>query len=186
MSRHPAIFIDRDGTLNELVGYLNHISQFRLYPWAAEAIRVIRQSGFLAVLVTNQSGIGRGLFPEDLVRAVHDRLQETLREAGTRLDGIYYCSHDPSDECECRKPSPGMLLQAKNDLDIDLTRSWVIGDSYSDLEMGWNTGAKAALVLTGYGKGGLENHRYEWSRQPDIIAPNLFRAAMEIIWGASV
>ena len=185
MSGKPAIFVDRDGTLNELVGYLNDLDAFELYPWSHEAIRLINGSGFLAVVVTNQSGVARGIYSEELVRTVHSRMTEMLEGADARLDGIYYCPHATSGDCECRKPKPGMLEEAQQDFEIDMSRSWVVGDSYSDLEMAWNTGGRAALVLTGYGRGNYEHHRDRWSRQPDIVAPNLYSAVVEIVWEAS-
>ena len=185
MSSKPAIFVDRDGTLNELVGYLNHLDAFELYPWSHEAIRLINRSGFLTVVVTNQSGVARGIYSEELVQAVHSRMTEMLEGADARLDGIYYCPHGTSGDCECRKPKPGMLEQARQDLDIDMSRSWVVGDSFSDLEVAWNAGARSALVLTGYGRGNYEHHRNHWSRQPDIVASNLYSAVAEIVWEAS-
>ncbi len=183
MSGQPAIFMDRDGTLNEPVGFINHISMFRLFPWSVEAVRVVNRAGFLAVLVTNQSGVARGLYTEALVEEVHSRLNELLEEGGAHLDGIYYCPHGLVGSCDCRKPNPGMLLRAETELNVDLSRSYVIGDTYSDLEMAWRVGARAALVLTGYGKGNYEHHRGEWARQPDVVAPNLFAAVTEIVRG---
>ncbi len=181
MSR-PAIFLDRDGTLNESEGFVNHISRFRLFPWAAEAIRLINGQGYLAVLATNQSGVGRGLYSEALVKDVHDRFEAILAESGARLDGIYYCVHDPSDECDCRKPQPGMLLRAREEHGIDLARSFMIGDSYNDLKAGWVAGARSALVLTGYGEGNYEHHRDGWPRQPDVVGANLYQVLCKIFW----
>lgn len=184
MSSRPAIFLDRDGTLNHAVGFVNHPSLFLLYPWAVEAVHLINRSGFLAVLTTNQSGIGRGFFGEPLVRDLHKRLEERLAERGARLDGIFFCPHRPDDaNCGCRKPKPGMVEQASKELDIDLARSFVVGDSYSDLEMGWRVGARAALVMTGYGKGSYEMHRHQRLRSPDVVAPNLYSAVVEILTG---
>lgn len=185
MSRKPAIFVDRDGTLNELVGYLNDLDAFKLYPWSHEAIRLINRSGFLAVVVTNQSGVARGIYSEELVRTVHRRMTESLEGADAHLDGIYYCPHGASGECECRKPKPGLLERAGQDLEIDMSCSWVIGDSYSDLEMAWAVGARAALVLTGYGRGNYEHQRDGWRRQPEVVAPNLYSAVVEIVWETS-
>jgi D-glycero-D-manno-heptose 1,7-bisphosphate phosphatase len=185
MGARPAIFLDRDGTLNELVGFVNHREAFRLFPWAAESVRLINRSGYLAVLVTNQSGVARGLFPEDLVGKIHARLAEMLDEAGAHLDGLYYCPHGHSGTCRCRKPQPGMLLRAEKELDVDLSRSFVVGDSYADMELAWNAGARAALVLTGYGRGAYEHHRDTWARLPEVVAPNLFAAVTEILWEAS-
>jgi D-glycero-D-manno-heptose 1,7-bisphosphate phosphatase len=176
--------LDRDGTLNEPVGFVNHQSLFRLFPWSVEAIRLINRSGHLAVVVTNQSGVARGLYTEELVHQVHDQLQKTLADGEAHLDGIYYCPHGVKGDCECRKPKPGMLLQAQKDLDVDLARSIVVGDTYADLEMGWNVGARAALVLTGFGRGSYERQRSDWARQPDWVAPNLYSALMEILWEA--
>jgi D-glycero-D-manno-heptose 1,7-bisphosphate phosphatase len=173
--------MDRDGTLNESVGFVNHISMFRLFPWSVEAVRVVNRAGFLAILVTNQSGVARGLYTEELVGEVHSRLNDDLEEGGARLDGIYYCPHGLTESCECRKPNPGMLLRAETELGVDLSRSYVIGDTYSDLEMAWRVGARAVLVLTGYGRGNYEHHRKEWARQPDVVAQNLFAAVTEIV-----
>jgi D-glycero-D-manno-heptose 1,7-bisphosphate phosphatase len=185
MGARPAIFIDRDGTLNELVGFVNHVDAFRLFPWAAEAVRLVNRAGYLAVLVTNQSGVARGMFDEALVHDVHARLATMLEEAGAHLDGVYYCPHGTSGDCECRKPKPGMLQQAERELDVDLSHSYVIGDTYSDIEMAWNAGACGALVLTGYGRGYYEHHRKGWARQPDRVSPNLFTAVTDIVWKAS-
>jgi D-glycero-D-manno-heptose 1,7-bisphosphate phosphatase len=181
MSGRPAVFMDRDGTVNEPVGFINHISLFRLFPWSVEAIRLVNRAGFLAVLVTNQSGVARGLYTEELVEEVHSRLNDMLDEGGAHLDGVYYCPHGLAGGCDCRKPKPGMLLQAERDLEVDLARSYVIGDTYSDLEMAWNVGARAALVLTGYGRGNYEHHRHQWARQPDKVAPDLYAAVAEIV-----
>ncbi len=187
----PAIFIDRDGTLNEPVGFVNHLSLFRLFPWTAEAIRLINRAGFLAVVVTNQAGVARGIFSEELLQAVHQELETRLKTAGARLDKIYYCPHWPHGtghpyrrDCDCRKPKPGMLRQAERELGVDLSRSHLVGDSYSDLEMAWAAGARATLVFTGFGRGGYEHQRESWPRQPDAVAPNLYVAVADILAAA--
>ena len=185
MRGRPAIFLDRDGTLNQPVGFINHVSLFRLYPWTTEAVRLINQSGFAAVVVTNQSGVARGLYSEELVEEVHARLREMLAESGAHLDAVYYCPHESSgSECDCRKPKPGMLRRAERELGIDLSRSYVVGDSPSDLETARGVGARSALVLTGYGRGNYEKLRDESRRLPDIVAPNLYSAVMDIVWEA--
>jgi D,D-heptose 1,7-bisphosphate phosphatase len=179
----PAIFLDRDGTINEGVGYVNHRSRFRLFPWTVEAIRAIRDEGYVAVLITNQSGVGRGYFSEDSVRQIHLDLKRVLEDAGTSLDGVYYCPHRPDEGCSCRKPKPGMLLRAAEELDCDLSRSWIIGDNRSDLEAGWSAGTRAALVRTGDGEGNLAYEARSWRRMPDLVAANLYRAVCDILWG---
>jgi len=190
-SRRRAIFLDRDGTLNAPVGFVNHRSLFTLFPWSIEAIRLINRSGFLAVVVTNQSGIARGLYDEALLKEVHAELRASLEAAGAHLDGIYYCPHFHSatgtkkSDCECRKPKPGMLRDAERDLDVDLTRSYVIGDTYSDLEMGFRVGARAFLVMTGFGRGNYEHHRHGWPRQPDGVFEDVYRAVTEIVFTES-
>lgn len=182
-----AVFIDRDGTLSEEVGYVNHPSRFRLFPFSAEAIRRLNRAGWLAIIITNQAGIARGYFSEDLVLEVHRLLRERLESEGARLDAIYYCPHHPSvgeppyrQDCDCRKPKPGLVQRAARDLAIDLTRSWMIGDRYSDIELARNAGLRAAFVLTGYGLGEWEYQRARWEHMPDLIAPNLLEAVERI------
>jgi D-glycero-D-manno-heptose 1,7-bisphosphate phosphatase len=188
----PAIFIDRDGTLSHEVGYVNHPSRFRLFPFAIDAVRCVNRAGWLAVVVTNQAGVARGYFPESLLDVVHGALHAALAEGGARLDGLYYCPHHPSAgappyrrDCDCRKPKPGLIQRAARDLDVDLARSWVIGDRPADLELAWAVGAHGALVLTGYGRGELEYHAASWRRQPDLVAENLLEAVERILRGAS-
>lgn len=188
MSLRPAIFVDRDGTLAHEVGYINHPSRFRLYPYAVDAVRLINRSGFLAVLVTNQAGVARGYFPESLVQEVHEALRATLQAGGARLDGIYYCPHHPSAgeppyrrDCDCRKPKPGLLHRAASELGIDLARSFVVGDRLADLELGWAVGAGTVLVRSGYGRGELDHNAASWPRQPDIVADNLLEAVARIL-----
>jgi D-glycero-D-manno-heptose 1,7-bisphosphate phosphatase len=184
VSATPAIFLDRDGTLNESVGYVNHPSRFRLFPFSVDAVRLIREEGYLAVVVTNQSGIGRGFYSEQLVVTLHAEFQSRLETAGAKLDGIYYCPHAPSDGCECRKPKAGMLLQARDELDIDLAASWIVGDNHTDLEAGWAAGTRAALVKTGFGEGTLENESSRWPRQPDLVGNDVYRVLCDIFWGS--
>jgi D-glycero-D-manno-heptose 1,7-bisphosphate phosphatase len=184
----PAIFLDRDGTLSHEIGYVNHLSRFRLLPFAVDAVRLINGSGRLAVLVTNQAGVARGYFPESLIHDVHARVRASLAEGGARLDGIYVCVHHPTvgappyrQDCECRKPRPGLLRQAERELGADLTRSWMIGDRHGDLAVAWAAGARAALVKTGYGRGEIEWHAAEWPRPPDLVAENVLEAVERIL-----
>ena len=186
--KRPAFFLDRDGTISHEVGYVNHVSRFELFPWTIGALRCLRQAGFLAVVVTNQSGVARGYFGEELVHEVHARLQAQLAEAGARLDGIYYCPHHPNEgqppyrqDCDCRKPKPGMLYRAAQELGIDFSRSVLVSDKYEDVAMAHGLGLRAALVLTGYGRGEYEYRRHLWSRPPDVVAENLLDAVNKIL-----
>jgi D-glycero-D-manno-heptose 1,7-bisphosphate phosphatase len=187
MSRR-AIFIDRDGTISEEVGYVNHPTRYRVFPFAPEAVKTINEAGWLAILVTNQAGVARGYFKEDLIQLVHDKLSQELARGGARLDAVYYCPHHPTVgeppyrfDCDCRKPKPGLITRAAADLDIDLARSWMIGDRYGDTELARNAGTRAALVLTGYGRGEYEYQRDAWQRGPDFVAENLLEAVREIL-----
>jgi D-glycero-D-manno-heptose 1,7-bisphosphate phosphatase len=189
----PAIFMDRDGTLSHEVGYVNHLSRFRLYPYAVDAVRLINRSGFLAVVVTNQAGVARGYFPESLVHEVHGALRAAMDKGGARLDGLYVCLHHPSageppyrEDCDCRKPRPGLLRQAEADLGVDLRRSWMVGDRRNDVEVAWNAGARAALVRSGYGLGELTYHAPSWPRQPDLLADHLLEAVQKILAASAV
>lgn len=184
----PAIFIDRDGTLSHEVGYVNHVSRFRPFAYAVDAVRLVNRSPFAVVLVTNQAGVARGYFPESLIEEVHASLRETLAAGGATLDGIYYCPHHPSAgeppyrrDCDCRKPRPGLLHRAAAELDLDLTRSYVVGDRHGDLQLAWKVGARAVLVKSGYGLGELTYHAPSWSRQPDLVAENLLEAVSLIL-----
>jgi D-glycero-D-manno-heptose 1,7-bisphosphate phosphatase len=171
------VFVDRDGTITEEVGYLNHISRFRLLLGAAEAIRRLNEAAIPVVVVTNQSGVGRGYFPEELVREVHERMIVELRAKGARLDGVYYCPHVTADGCACRKPNTGMLDQAASVLGLDLKRSFVVGDREGDIALAVRAGARGVLVRTGYGEGELAWNAKNWPQQPDFVASDLAEAA---------
>ena len=179
-----AVFIDRDGTISEEVGYINHVSRFRLFPYSAAALKQLHDNGYLAIVITNQAGVARGYFSEEMVQAIHTQMTRDLESSGARVDAIYYCAHHPTVgeppyqlDCDCRKPKPGLLLRAARDYDIDLANSWMVGDRYSDIELAANAGVKSALVLSGYGRGEWEHQRDNWTRQPDLVAENLLAAA---------
>ncbi len=183
MTSRPAVFIDRDGTLTDEVGYVNHPSRLRLLPRSAEAIRRLNAAGVAAVVVTNQAGIARGYFSEKLLDEVHDVLRAQLAAAGARLDGLYACVHHPSEgeppyraRCDCRKPQPGLLVRAAAELGLDLTRSTMVGDKASDLVPARTVGAGAVLVLTGYGRGEWEYRRERFEADPDHVAGDLLDA----------
>ncbi len=178
-----AVFLDRDGTINEEMGYINHPSRFLLLPRTAAAIKRLNDAGVKVVVVTNQSGAARGYFPASLVAEVHDRLRQLLAGEGAHVDGIYTCLHGPQEGCACRKPQPGLILQAAQELDIDLSRSYVVGDRYKDIQTGAQAGVKGILVLTGYGRGEYEHFGRTWEVQPAYIAKDLLEAAGWIIEG---
>ena len=180
-ARRPAVFLDRDGTVTEEVGYLNHVSRFRLLAGVGEAIGRLNQASVPVIVVTNQSGVGRGYFPEQLVRDVHERLKMELLKVGARLDAVYYCPHVSADECNCRKPRTGMLEQAARELRLDLKSSFVVGDRHSDVELAHRVGARSILVRTGYGEGELAWHAKNWPRQPEVVAADLFDAVSWIL-----
>jgi len=186
--KRRAVFIDRDGTISEEVGYVNHPSRFRVFPYSAEAIGILNENGWLAIVITNQAGVARGYFSEEMITSVHDRLKGDL--AGAQLDGIYYCAHHPTVgeppyrfDCDCRKPKTGLIDCAAKDFDIDLEASWMIGDRYSDVELARNAGLRSAFVLSGYGRGEWEYQQNAWTYQPDIVCEDLLEAVKVIVAG---
>lgn len=183
-----AIFIDRDGTLCEEVGYVNHLSRCRLLPNSLEAVRLANRAGFLVIVATNQAGVARGYFKEPLIRQVHDRIRSWIEDGGGRIDAFYYCPHHPHegappyrDDCDCRKPRPGMLVRAAREHDIDLQRSYMIGDSLADLGAAAGAGAVPVHVLTGYGRGLAEHHPDRFTIRPQHTAADLLEAVRWIL-----
>jgi D-glycero-D-manno-heptose 1,7-bisphosphate phosphatase len=155
---HPAVFLDRDGTINVERDYLHRVEDFAFIPGAPEAIRRLKAAGFLVIVVTNQSGVARGYYPREAVCRLHEYLQGELRKSGAAIDGFYVCPHHPTEgvgdyrlDCNCRKGAPGLLLQAASDHRIDLRRSFMVGDKLADIEAGVAAGCQPILVRTGYG-----------------------------------
>jgi D-glycero-D-manno-heptose 1,7-bisphosphate phosphatase len=180
--------MDRDGTISEEVGYVNHPSRFRLFPYTADAIKLLNDNGWLAIVVTNQAGVARGYFAETVIVQIHEQMRRDLHNAAAELDAIYYCAHHPSVgeppyrfDCDCRKPKPGLINRAAADFEIDLERSWMVGDRYGDVELARNAGLHSAFVLSGYGRGEWEYQRGSWKLEPEIVAENLLEAAKMII-----
>jgi D-glycero-D-manno-heptose 1,7-bisphosphate phosphatase len=173
MSGRRAVFLDRDGTILDLVPYLHEPDRVRLIPGAAEALRLLGEAGWTRVLVTNQSGVARGWFTLDDVERVHQRMLELLRAEGADLEAIEICPHHPGHTgvCECRKPAPGMLERAATRLQIAGAESWVIGDRLEDLLAGRSLGARGILVLTGYG-----------NEEARTIPPEGLQAVRYIAW----
>lgn len=184
----PAVFLDRDGTINEQMGYLNHLSRFHLLPRVCEAIRLLNERQIPAVVVTNQSGLARGYFPESLLIEIHEHMNHLLAEEGAHLDGIYICPHHPEAKqpefrlaCDCRKPKPGLLQRAAREMGLDLSRSYVVGDRWSDLKTAVNCRATPVLVLSGYGRGDLAYIGPQEEVQPAHVAEDLYEAVQWIL-----
>jgi D-glycero-D-manno-heptose 1,7-bisphosphate phosphatase len=184
----PAVFLDRDGTINEQMGYINHLSRFIMLPDAANAIKRLNAAGIPVVVVTNQSGLARGYFPESLLGEVHQKMEQKLADEGAHVDGIYICPHHPEakeekfrENCNCRKPKNGLFLQAAADLQLDLSKSYVVGDRWSDLKAAAQCQAKGILVLTGYGRGDYEFIGPNQETQPHYVAENLQDAVTWIL-----
>jgi len=167
------VFLDRDGTLIEEVNYLSRVEDLRVFPFTADAIRLLNDAGFLLIVVTNQSGIGRGIYTEADMHAIHEAIQSELSGA---IDAFYFCPHLPCDGCKCRKPNTGMIEVALADFDIDIENSWMVGDKKIDVETGIFASLRSALVLTGYG----HQHKPLLEHEPDVIADDLSDAASRI------
>jgi D-glycero-D-manno-heptose 1,7-bisphosphate phosphatase len=185
----PAVFLDRDGTIIEDVGYLRDVSQIDLLPWSAEAIRKFNDAGLPVVVVTNQSGVGRGYFDEAHVRATHRAIDAALG-ARARIDAYYYCPHYPDSAdrryagiCACRKPASGLLRRAAADLQLDLSKSWMVGDWWRDVQAGAGAGARTILIRTGRS---LEHRPVPPDApQADAILNDLMEAAEWILRSSS-
>jgi histidinol-phosphate phosphatase family protein len=177
-----AVFFDRDGTLGGRGGFC-HPDQFQLFDFASSAIRSVRDAGFLAVVVTNQSRVAKGQITLEQVEASFTRLQAELEAQGTRFDAWYICPHANTDACNCKKPAPGLILRAARDLGIDLTQSFVVGDSgFNDIKAGAVAGCRTILVKTGEGRDSLGMNRSSWSElEPDFIAENALEGTRWIL-----
>jgi D,D-heptose 1,7-bisphosphate phosphatase len=154
----PAVFLDRDGTLVEEAGYIDRLERLRLYPWSLDSVRLLGRGGFQIVIVTNQAGVAHGYYDEAFVRQAHAYLADAVRSAGGDLAGCYHCPHHPEGKvveyrraCECRKPAPGLFVRAARELDLDLARSYAIGDRWRDVQAARAAGATPVMVRTGYG-----------------------------------
>jgi len=191
MTKHPAVFLDRDGTLNEEVGYLDCLERLKLFPDCARAIRLINESGMKAVVTTNQSGIARGYFAEAVVEMLHHHIQKLLQGEGAQIDRFYYCPHHPTEGlglyrtvCACRKPGAGMLLRAAEEMNLDLSRSYLIGDMPTDIEAAARAGVKSVLIQRGSVSVRIQNvtSAGQTGRTgPDCIAGSLLDAVRWII-----
>ena len=186
-TRRPAVFFDRDGTLNEEVEFVSAPEQLRLIEGAGRAVRAVNESGFLTFVVSNQSGIARGLFTEADLVPIHEKFERELAASGARIDRIYYCPHHPTAgippyrvDCDCRKPRAGMLRRAEREMGADLSRSYVIGDRIVDVLAGRSVGAKGILVLTGYGASAIQECRAQ-GIAPDYVAPSVEEAVKFIL-----
>ena len=164
-----AVFLDRDGVLNkDPPHYAHRLDQLELIPRSGTAVKILNEHGYLVIIISNQSGVARGYYTEKEVSVFNNALLMKIREFGGEVDAIYYCPHHPDSniekykiECYCRKPNPGMLLNAAKEHDIDLGKSYVIGDKWSDIEAGKNAGCQAILVLTGHGTGELSKMKID-------------------------
>jgi D-glycero-D-manno-heptose 1,7-bisphosphate phosphatase len=186
--KRPAVFLDRDGTINEQMGYINHVSRFVILPRVAEAVRLLNSRGYLAIVVSNQSGAARGYFPLPLIDTIHEILNTTLMQRQARLDGIFYCPHHPRSvipelrvDCNCRKPRTGLIDRACSSFDIDMSHSFVVGDRCLDIELAHRCGMAGVLVKTGYGRGEVEHLLPSRVEKPLYIAEDLYDAVFWIL-----
>ena len=167
-----AVFLDRDGTMAPDANYCSRPEDFNLFPETAEAIRRLKAHDFKVIVITNQSGVARGYFSEGTLAKIHEKMERELAGEGAHLDGIYYCPHHPDVGCECRKPSPGMIRQAAREHNIDLKKSFVVGDSQADMELGRVVASKTILI---------RSLKTDITARPDAVVANLLEAAEKIV-----
>ena len=181
-----AVFLDRDGTLIEDIGFLDRVDRVALYPWSIDAVRLLNRAGLRVVVTTNQSGVARGYFTEGVVEAVHRRISSCLADGGAHIDAYYYCPHHPegtidgyAQPCDCRKPGRGLVDRAARELGIDPTRSFVVGDRWLDVRLARAVGARGVLVRTGSGR--AEEAEPMPEATADAVVDNLMSATSWIL-----
>ncbi len=173
---NSAVFVDRDNTINRDVPYCSRTEDFELLPKVPEGIKLLNQNGFKIVVITNQSGIARGYFTEKTLESIHHEMRRQLVEDGASIDAIYYCPHHPDDDCDCRKPKAAMLWQAVQEMGLDIGTSFVIGDSYKDIQMGKSAGCRTILVAKDDGDSAQSSEI-----NPDYIAGDFYEAALWVV-----
>ncbi|WP_456440986.1 D-glycero-alpha-D-manno-heptose-1,7-bisphosphate 7-phosphatase [Caldithrix abyssi] len=182
------VFLDRDGTIIEEMGYINHFSRIRPLPEAVEAIKLFKKAGFKVVVVTNQAGVARGYFSEEELVQMNKHMLQEFEKKGAKIDALFYCPHHPEGKvekyrlkCNCRKPNTGMIDKAVEELGVSLKEAWVIGDRASDLELAKNSGIRGVLVLSGYGTGDYVQSRGGILSKPYAIFNDVLQAAQTIV-----
>jgi D-glycero-D-manno-heptose 1,7-bisphosphate phosphatase len=185
--KKSAVFFDRDGTINVDKGYPSDFSQIEIYPGSYEAVRRLNSAGLPVIVLTNQSGVGRGLLTEENLRIIHEKMRASFQQENARLDAFYYCPHYELSNlpryrlnCDCRKPNPGLALRAAADFGLDLTRSYMVGDKVEDIILALNIKASPVLVLTGYGRDSLAKLR-SLGIEPAYVAEDILSAAVWIL-----
>lgn len=173
---NKAVFLDRDGVINVDYGYVHEIEHFKFIPGAKKALRKLSATDYKVIVITDQSGIGRGYYTEEDAKKVNNYMINELSKEGATVSGIYYCPHAPEANCRCRKPKIFLLQKAKRDFNIDLSKSYFIGDKTKDIQTGINAGCKTIIVMTG--KAGADK---EFDSQPDFTARDLLDAVDYII-----
>lgn len=176
---HPAIFVDRDGTLIEEVNFLSRVDDLRIFDFTFNALKRLKNAGYLILVITNQSGISRGIFTENDMHTIHSAMQDRLN---CMIDAFYFCPHLPNSGCRCRKPQTGMIEQAMVDFSIDKSNSWMIGDKAIDVMTGQNAGLNTALVLTGYGSTDIE----KLESKPTVTAADFAEAVNRLLGPGAV
>jgi len=190
VSGRPAVFLDRDGTLSEERGYIDRLELIEIFPWTSDAIRLLNRAGFVVVVVTNQSAIGRGIIDLPFLQTVHDAFDRHLARSGARVDRYYYCPHHPDARlpeyrmvCRCRKPGPGMIEQATTELELDPSRSFMVGDRLIDVACGHAAGIRSLLVRSGHSA--HTGDAPPGLSEPDAILNNLMEAVGWILRSSS-
>jgi UDP-N-acetylmuramoyl-tripeptide--D-alanyl-D-alanine ligase len=176
---NKAVFLDRDGVINKEVNYLSDPRDFKFIKGSIEALKILTQKNYMLIVITNQAGIARGYFSEEILKIIHNKMIKILKKNSVELTDIYYCPHHPefTGPCDCRKPKPGMILKAKLDYNINLSESYIVGDTLIDIETGEVAGCKTVLVLTGYG---TEEKEKISNIIPDMIFKNLKEFSINI------
>lgn len=173
---NKVVFIDRDGTINIDGPYLDDPDKFEMYPGVGEGVKKLKDDGFKIIVMTNQSGIARGYFTEEVLSKIHERMEIEFDSFGVKLDGIYCCPHHPDDDCNCRKPKTGLFEKAIEEHDIDVNRSYMIGDKILDVEAGQKIGVKTALVPEAHVRDDFLSVKDEWGCYPDYVGDDFMDA----------
>jgi D,D-heptose 1,7-bisphosphate phosphatase len=179
--KNKAVFIDRDGTINIDVHYLDDPNKFEMYPGVGEGLRKLKNNGFKIIVITNQSGIGRGYFTEKQLSNIHKRMKKEFQMFTVTLDGIYYCPHHPDDNCNCRKPNTGLFEQAIHEHNIDVKKSYILGDKILDVGAGKKIGVRTVLIPEPHIKEEFLSKKNEWEYDPDYIADDFMDAVQWIL-----